>query len=321
MNPAPTNTYLQPAANNVREDLADKIFAIDPTATPLLSNIPQSNANQILTEWLVQTMNPAQNVPQPEGFTAAISPAVKPVRLNNITQISARTVGVSDTLRVVDNVGEEEYNRQLMMRGRELKRDVELCLTGESIKTIADPRAMSGLQTFCSNGSVGPGAGALPIGDGTNKHTAGTPRDLTLTMVEDAMQMAWNAGGEPTMALMSGNIKRWFSNMAQGGTGNPIVATTVVQRTEPAPVTIMGAVAVFQTDFGDLQLTPDRFMPANVVELVDLNFIELAPLPGRLFIEEQYAKTGDNTQGGVVVETTLRVTAPKAHAAVWDLIQ
>ena len=34
-----------------------------------------------------------------------------------------------------------------------------------------------------------------------------------------------------------------------------------------------------------------------------------------------YAKTGDNTQGGIVFEGTLRVTAPKAHAAIFALNQ
>jgi len=38
-------------------------------------------------------------------------------------------------------------------------------------------------------------------------------------------------------------------------------------------------------------------------------------------VEQQYAKTGDNTQGGIIFEGTLRVTAPKAHAAIFALNQ
>jgi hypothetical protein len=109
--------------------------------------------------------------------------------------------------------------------------------------------------------------------------------------------------------------------MAQGGTGNPIAAQNIVQATQPSPVTLVGAVDVYLSDFGHVQLAPDRFMPAHVVELVSPNFIELAPLPQRDFIQEDYAKTGDNTQGGVVWEGTLRPTAPKAHACIWDLNQ
>jgi Family of unknown function (DUF5309) len=321
MSAAPTNTYIETTAPNVKEDLADIIYQTDPTETPMVSLCTVSGADQVTTEWLVQELYPAANVPQPEGFTAAMSPAKKPARLNNVAQILARTVAVSDTLRVVDQVGDEEFNRQIVLRGMEIKRDLELTLTGESIKTVADPRQLSGFQTWCSNGSVGAGTGAFPVGDGTNGHTAGTLRDLTLNLVEDAIQASWNSGGKVTTALMSASIKRWFSTMAAGGTGNPTVAQNIVQATTPQPVTIVGAVGVFLSDFGPVDLVPDRYMPAHVLELVDPNFIELAPLPQRDFIEEDYAKTGDNTQGGVVWEGTLRPTAPKAHACVWDLNQ
>jgi len=321
MSAAPTNTYIETTAPNVREDLADVIYQIDKADTPMVSLCSVSGSEQVNTEWLVQELYPAANVPQPEGFTAAMSPAKKPLRLGNVCQILARTVAVSDTLRVVDQVGDEEYNRQLVARGMELRRDLELTITGETVKSIADPRVLAGFQTWCSNGSVGAGTGAFPTGDGTNGHTAGTLRDLTLNMVEDAIQASWNSGGKPRTAIMSASIKRWFSNMAQGGASNPTVAQNVVQATSPQPITIVGAVGVFLSDFGPIDLVPDRYMPAHVLELVDPDYLELAPLPSRDMIEESYAKTGDNTQGGIVWEGTLRPTAPKAHACVWDLNQ
>ena len=131
MGSAPTNTYTQQlASGTVHEDVSDVIYRIDPEETPFVSALPQVGSKQILTEWLVQTLNSAADVPQPEGFTAVISPSVKPVRMSNVCQIFARTVGVSGTLRVVDSIGgEDEYNRQLVMRGIELKRDLELVST------------------------------------------------------------------------------------------------------------------------------------------------------------------------------------------------
>src|SRR5579864_612739 len=321
MSAAPANTYIETTAPNVLEDLADVIYLIEKDSTPLVTALGRKGANQVLTEWLFQKLNPAANVPQPEGFTAAISAAKKPSRLNNVCQILARTVGVSDTLRSVDQVGEEEYTRQLMLRGLELRRDVELTLSGETIKTIADPRQLSGIQTWCNNGSVGAGAGVLPLGDGTNGHTPGTPRDLTLNIIEDAVEQAWLDGGSPSMGIMSSSIKRWFSLMAQGGANNPVVQQQVLQATQPNPITINGAVAVFATDFGPINLTPDRYVPGHVLIMISPDYAELTVLPGRDMIEESYAKTGDNTQGGIVWEGTLRVTAPEAHCCVWDLNQ
>lgn len=324
MGAAPANTYMETAMNNVREDLSDIVYELDKDDTPVVTAATKSDSDQVLTEWLVQDLNPAANVPQPEGFTAAMSPAKKPQRLQNVCQILARTVAVSNTARAVagNTVGGDEYERQILHRGTELKTDLELTILGETIKTTVDPRAMSGLQTYCSLGSVGAGAGVLPLGDGTNAHTPGTARDLTLDMVETGMQQSWDAGGKPNMAVMSSTIKRWFSNMAATVTaGNPSVASQVMQSTTPAPITIMGAVGAFLTDFGVLQLVPDRYIPAHVLMMIDTRYLELGPLPGREFVEEEYAKTGDNTPGGVVWEGCVRPCAPKSMACVWDLNQ
>lgn len=83
----------------------------------------------------------------------------------------------------------------------------------------------------------------------------------------------------------------------------------------------MGAVDVYRTNFGTLELAPDRFCPANQILLVSTDYLELAPLPERDMVEQSYAKTGDNTQGGVVFEGCIRPTAPKAHAWIADLNQ
>ena len=170
---------------------------------------------------------------------------LKPVRLNNVCQIMARTVGVSNTLRVVDVAGgEDEYNRQLILRGMEVKRDLELAITSPLVRTITDPRHMSGLPTYCQNGSRGAGAGVMPIGDGSNAGIAGTARDLTLSMLDAAVQQCWQAGGNPTLAIMSGNIKAYFATLSQGGTGNAVVAQNIQTVSDREKVTIQGAVDV-----------------------------------------------------------------------------
>jgi hypothetical protein len=276
----------------------------------------------VLTEWVVQELNSAADNAQAEGFTAVMQAVLKPVRLNNVCQILARTVGVSNTLRVVDVVGgEDEFNRQLVLRGMEIKRDLELAITSPLVRTITDPRHMSGLPCYCVNGSRGAGAGVMPVGDGSNAGTAGTLRDLTLGMVDAATQQCWQAGGKPTMGIMSGNVKAYFATLSQGGVGNAVVAQNIQQVTSAESVTIMGAVDVYRTNFGTIQLAPDRFCPAHQILLVSTDYVELAPLPERDIVEQRYAQTGDNSQGGVVFEGTLRPTAPKAHAWITDLNQ
>lgn len=319
---APANTYIEVTATGVREDLADIVYRIDPDDTPLVSAIPRVSAKQVLTEWMVQELNPAADNAQPEGFTAVMQAVLKPVRLNNICQIMARTVGVSNTLRAVDMVGgEDEYNRQLVLRGMEVRRDLELAITSPIVRTITDPRHMSGLPTYCVNGSRGTGAGVMPIGDGSNAGTVGTKRDLTLALIDSAVQQCWQAGGSPTLAIMSGAIKAYFATLSQGGTGNAVVAQNIQTVTDSSKVTIQGAVDVYRTNFGIINLAPDRFCPPNQILLVSTDYLELAPLPDRDMVDQEYATTGDNAQGGVVFEGCIRPTAPRAHAWIADLNQ
>ena len=96
---------------------------------------------------------------------------------------------MSGTLRNVDIPGgEDEFNRQLVLRGLELKRDLELVATGNVIKTITDPRHMAGMVTWCNNCGIGAG-GTVPVGDGTAAAVPGTAYDLTLAAVNTATPM------------------------------------------------------------------------------------------------------------------------------------
>src|SRR5215471_895063 len=324
MGSPPSNTYLETGASpaiGVKEDLRDLIYRIDPDTTPLLSAMDSNPAHQINTEWIVQALGAAADNAQPEGFTATMHVVTRPTRLGNYCQILARTVGVSDTLRAVDFAGgPDEFNRQSILKGMETKRDLELAITSPFVKTGTDPRHMAGLPTYCTQGKRG-ATGTMPTGDGTNAGTAGTAYDFTLADVNAAMQQCWQSGGNPKLGLMSGNIKNYFSTLSQGGTGNPIVAQNIVSASPTGELTIQGAVDVYRTNFGTLQLAPDRFMPIHQILLIDRDYVELAPLPGRDMVEESYAKTGDNSQGGIVFEGTLRVTAPLAHAALFDMNQ
>ena len=319
---APSGTYVETAAVGVREDLADIIYRIDPDETPLVSACARVGAKQVLTEWLLQELNAAADNAQPEGFTAVMQTVLKPVRLNNVCQIIARTVGVSNTLRVVDVAGgEDEYNRQLILRGMEVKRDLELAVTSPLVRTITDPRHMSGLPCYTVNGVRGAGAGVMPVGDGSNAGTPGTLYDLTLAVVNTAVQQCWQAGSAPSLGIMSGNIKSYFATLSQGGTGNPIVAQNIQNVTERQEITIQGSVDVYRTNFGPINLAPDRFCPAHQILLVSPDYVEMAPLPERDMVQQDYAQTGDNSQGGVIFEGCIRPTAPKSHATIFDLNQ
>ena len=324
MNAGIANTAYTPTtgASNVREDLADIVYEIAPWETPMVSAIGNKEAEQPLTEWLVQDLGAADDNAQVEGFRYAAMPVTGPGRLNNVCQIMTRAVTVTNTYRVSNTVGGDEFDRQTLLKAKELRRDLEWCITRATVKASPAPpgvRRMAGFQTWISNGSMGTGGSLAAGANGTAAPLAGTARDLTLDMVGSAMQAAFTQGGHPTLGLMSPGLKRIFSSLSQGGAGNTVAAKNIVQATTPAPTTLVGAVDVYLSDFGRIEIGPDIFMPLGIIELVDTDYLELAPLPGRDMVLEEYAKVGDATDGAMIFEGSLRPTAPKAHAMVGDL--
>ena len=94
------------------------------------------------------------------------------------------------------------------------------------------------------------------------------------------MQQCWQAGGNPTPRHHVRQYQELYLRHAQsqGGTGNPIVAQNIVQASPTGEMTIQGAVDVYRTNFGTIQLAPDRFCPAHQILLVSTDYVEMAPV-------------------------------------------
>ena len=84
-------------------------------------------------------------------------------------------------------------------------------------------------------------------------------------------------------------------------------------------VAYVGSTSVFLGDFGTVEASPSRFLSNDRIFLIDPDFVSIATLNGRNFLEEDLAKTGDATDSHIICEWTLKPTAPKAHAAIFDL--
>jgi hypothetical protein len=320
---APATTYMTTgtgAATNIREDLYDIITDTSPEECPVFTAIGDAQADAINHEWLTDELQPAGDNKQKEGGTYVFGQVKPPERLSNTCQIMSRMVSVSGSLRAVDTVGGDEYDRQMVMRALELKRDLEWRLTRDLPKVGTDPREMAGIPCFLKLGSAGAGAGALPTGDGTKGHVAGTKRDLSLDLIAEAKQQAFEKGGMPDMGVLSPALKRIFSKLtAAGGGANHTAMDNILQATEPQPATYVGAVDVYLTDFGRVEMVPDIFAPAGQLLLLDPSYIDLAPLPGRAMVEEEAAKIADATGGVVLWEGTVRVRSQNSGAGIYDL--
>jgi hypothetical protein len=306
------------AAIGEREQLADIIYRIDPAETPIFSNVKKETSNGIFVEWQVQELTAASATNyHNEGATTSTAAATPTSRVGNYHQISKKVFATSGTLDAVDTAGRErEHNYQKVLKALELRRDIEKAIGDTDVaRSGSDPRKSASLSCWITNGSVGATAGAFATGDGTDTITDGDDRALTLALIEDGMQDAWTDGGNPRLMVASATNRANFSDLSASGN----LVSNDVNMTAAKEVTYVGSTSVFLTDFGTVEAVPSRLMSNDRVFLIDPDYVSITTLKGRNFLEEDLAKDGDATTSHLVVEWSLKPTAPKAHAVVFDL--
>src|SRR5437899_10682252 len=176
----PTNTFATYEAIGNREDLSDVIYRIDPTDTPFMTGIEREKATAVKHEWQTQALAAADTTnAQLEGDDAATTATTPTVRLGNVCQISYKVPRVTGTQRAVDHAGrDDELSYQEMLKGLELKRDMESILAGTNAAknagndTTARKTAsvLSWIKTNTSKGTAG-GAADPSAADGTGTRT------------------------------------------------------------------------------------------------------------------------------------------------------
>jgi len=88
----PSNTYLRYTSIGVREDLANVIYDISPTDTPIMSSIGKAKATQTNHEWQTDALAAATTANALiEGDDAAASSLAPTTRIGNFTQIVGKT--------------------------------------------------------------------------------------------------------------------------------------------------------------------------------------------------------------------------------------
>lgn len=305
---APTNTFSTATAIGNREDLTDVIYRISPTATPLLNMAAKAKASNTLHEWQVQDLAAAvTNNAQVEGDDATAKSVTPTVRLNNRTQISTKAVIVSGTQQAMNPAGrKDELAYQLSLASLELKRDMEASLCQSDVAGTS-PRSARGLRGWLVD-NVDRNGGTLASYTANTGYTAGTQRAFTETQLKSVLQQCFTAGGEPDTIMVGPAQKQTFSTF----TGN----TTRFDKSEDSK--LYAAIDVYVSDFGTLNVIPNRFQAARDAFVLQSDKLAVAYL--RPFSTVELAQTGDALKRQLVVEYTLECRAPKAHGAVYDLL-
>lgn len=325
-------------AIGARESLADVIYRIDPDEVPVLSSLKKGTRKNTLFDWQVQELAAATTAnAQAEGATISSYDDNLTTRLQNQMQIAFKAFKVSDTIDAVDTAGRErESAYQSLLAGITLRRDIEKILTSDQAKSTSGNRKAATLSSWITNTSLGASATAngsftgdgsdLPVTDAAEDTTPadgiaddwGTPRALSVDLIETVMQAAYEDGGNPSLMVMSPIQKRKFSTAAITSQGTSTI-NNQVNMTTPKAGTSVSSISVFLSDFGQLDTVVDRFMPNERVYLLDPEFAEYVTLPGRDFVKQDLAKEGDSTRGFVLSEFSMQISAPKAHGAIYAL--
>ena len=311
-------TYQTYTAIGQREDLIDTIYNISPTDTPFMNSIGRTNATAVYHEWQTDSLAAVNTSNAAVEGAAATSATMSPTtRIGNRTQISQKTIAISGTLETVNKAGRRsEKAYQLAKASSELKRDMEAILLSNQVASNGNSttaRTLGGMQTWL-NSNTSNGTGGSAGSGGTTARTTGTDRAFTQAMITSVMQSCYTNGGSPTML---------FVTPAQKVVASTFTGIATRYRDVPASqqAQIINAADVFVSDFGIIQIVPDRFIPNSdnddVAFLVDTEMASVAYL--RPFETNELAKTGDSEQTQLLVEYTLQVNNEAAHGIIADL--
>lgn len=290
----PSNVFLTTGASAVvtmREFLRDVLSMISPEETPFYEWCSEGETrNTTSHEWPTIALRPPAKNAQEEGRIITATAPKRATRHINACQISDEVAMLSESTMAVDAAGgENTMEKQLVLKGLELRRDIESgTLLANQVRKATDPRENAGIVTWAGTAIVGAG-GTLPTGDGTTAYVAGTAYPLDKDAINDLLQEMWEKGARPTLAQTSPRGKRAFDEIPAGG-DNLAENQWVLKDNEDIRVVV--SASVYKSSFGTLMVVLNQWLGAReflvlderpqfrpkVCTLPGLNFAETSPL-------------------------------------------
>jgi hypothetical protein len=313
------NTFTTYSAKGIREDLSNVITNIAPEETPYMSNIGRENVSNSLFEYQTDTLAAAAANAHLEGDDVGTFDAVVPtVRLQNYCQISRKTIILSATEEVVNKAGRRsELAYQIAKRGAEIKRDQEFSMLNGAIavagntttsRTTASLGAFIKTNTDMGSGGADPSYTTLP----NSARTDGTVRTFTETILKNVIQKVWTQGGTPKILMVGPINKQRVSGFAG------IASSRYNINGGDKPATLIGAVDIYVSDFGQISVIANRFQRERDAWVIDPDYAKMTML--RPYSQVELAKTGDAEKRMLIVEWGHKVLAENAHGLAADLV-
>jgi len=284
-----------------------------------MSNIGRESISNSLFEWQTDTLASAAANKQLEGDdVTSFDSVTATVRLQNYAQISRKTIVLSATEETVNKAGRRsELAYQIAKRSAELKRDQEFSMLNGAVAAAGNTttaRGTASLQAFIktnydmqTNGA-NPSYTTVPTG----ARSDGNVRTFTETILKNVIQQVWTSGGTPKI-LMTGPVNK---QRVSGFSG--IASSRFNIDGGARPATIIGAADIYVSDFGNVQVVPNRFQRERDAFVIDPDYAKVTTL--RPYQQVELAKTGDAEKRMLIVEWGHKVLAENAHGIAADLV-
>lgn len=301
------------------EDIEDVIFNISPTETPLLTMAKRKKASATLHQWQTDALAAAAANRAIEGDDSTYATASPTTMLSNYTQIAKKTVMVSGTADAVRKYGrKEEFAYQIAKKGKELKRDIEFTLVQNQVSSAGGSgtaRSSAGIEAMIAGNRIlgtGNTTGTTPgyAGGVWGAVTDGTAATMVETDMVNALEAAWQDGGDTSVVMVNSTLKKRIASFA----GASAYAGVSVNQGRTAQGVVVGGVDLYISDFGEHKITLNRYMRTGTVLCLDPEYVSVGFLRPIKF--EERAKTGDATRGEILCEFTLIGDNPDAHAKI-----
>jgi len=314
-----TNTFTTFDAKGIREDLSNIITNISPEEVPYQSNIGRESISNSLFEWQTDELAAAAANKQIEGDdVSSFDAVVATVRLQNYAQISRKTMVLSATEEVVNKAGRaSEMAYQTAKKSMELKRDIEFTLLNGAVAAAGNTstaRGTASLGAFIktnvdmqTNGA-NPSYTTLP----NSARTDGNVRTFTETILKNVIQKVWSSGGTPKI-LMCGPVNK---QRVSGFSG--IASSRFNINGGEKPATLIGAVDIYVSDFGNVSVIANRFQRERDAWVLDPEYAKTAVL--RPYQKINLAKSGDADKAMLIQEWGHKVLTETAHGLAADLV-
>lgn len=276
-----------------KEDLLSLLTNLSPTETQMVTGFGTGSCNQVLHEWLMDTLKTAGDNAYTEGAAASTKTITNPSRIRNVTQILRNPFSISDTEKASKQEGfSDRKSYEATKALTELKNDLEFaicrgCLVGSVVSTNT-ARRMRGVKNSLSLATAQSGV------------------SLTESILNDYFQLVWDNGTQVTEVYGNMYIKRKISAFTAGSTKN----------TKVEDKRLINSVDVYEADAAKMvKLFPHRYVTVSGDTNNDIIGIDASRFSvdylRKPFVRD-LAKTGDAENSEVVCEATLKCSHPNA---------